>query len=298
MVDKILFVMPQYKNSRGPAVKIEKHIQFRAVHEVTRWRRASHETFANALGRKRGAVALFDHLTKVIDYAKHGEPKFVIVWDDRVEGSGKIVKPDHGRSDGLQHATITDKAISRFEGKEIPSDQELEALFVADNTIRIRAVAASTEPEIDQLVEAAGAEEHAQVKIDERILAAIMTRRGQPEFRAKLLAAYDSRCAITGCNAIEALEAAHIIPFSEDQNYALSNGILMRADIHTLFDLFLMSIDPRTSILRMAPGLHSAYGELDGRRVTPPENQDAQPDPERLGKHFEQWVLRWAPGRT
>lgn len=149
-----------------------------------------------------------------------------------------------------------------------------------------------------KLAEAAGAKEHTQVKIDERILAAIMTRRGQPEFRAKLLAAYDSRCAITGCNAIEALEAAHIIPFSEDQNYALSNGILMRADIHTLFDLFLMSIEPRTFILRMAPGLVSAYGKLDGRRVTLPEGRDARPDPERLGKHFEQWVLRWAGGRT
>ena len=130
--------------------------------------------------------------------------------------------------------------------------------------------------------------------VDERILAAILTRRGQTDFRAKLLIAYDSRCAITGCDVLEALEAAHIIPFSEDQNYAVSNGILMRADVHTLFDIFLLSIDPSTLRLRMAPSLVSAYGELEGKQIVLPTNQLSRPDSDRLALHFKEWSMRWS----
>lgn len=129
--------------------------------------------------------------------------------------------------------------------------------------------------------------------VDNRILAAIWTRRGQSDFRSSLLVAYESRCAVTGCDAIEALEAAHIIPFSQDQNYAVSNGILMRADIHTLFDLFLMSIDPSTGILRMAPSLVSAYGKFEGQQVALPSDYVARPAPERLALHFKEWSMRW-----
>ncbi len=69
---------------------------------------------------------------------------------------------------------------------------------------------------------------------DPVVLGAIQSRRGQPEFRQRLLAAYEGRCAITGCNVAEALEAAHIVPYAADGTYATSNSLLMRADIHTL----------------------------------------------------------------
>ena len=47
----------------------------------------------------------------------------------------------------------------------------------------------------------------------DKILAEVTRRRGQPKFRKQLISAYGSRCAISGCNAIEALEAAHITPY-------------------------------------------------------------------------------------
>lgn len=55
-------------------------IQFRAVHTKNRWRPASHENMPNALGKKRGASALFDHLNRAIDYSTEGEPLYVIIW--------------------------------------------------------------------------------------------------------------------------------------------------------------------------------------------------------------------------
>lgn len=51
----------------------------------------------------------------------------------------------------------------------------------------------------------------------QRAITAIVRRRGQPEFRQRLIDAYQGRCAITGCDAVEALEAAHIIPHQGDQ---------------------------------------------------------------------------------
>lgn len=74
----------------------------------------------------------------------------------------------------------------------------------------------------------------AESMVDPRVLRKIYLRRGQPAFRQRLLAAYDGRCVVTGCNVVEALEAAHITPYSADGEYATSNGMLMRADIHTL----------------------------------------------------------------
>ena len=78
-----------------------------------------------------------------------------------------------------------------------------------------------------------------------RVLRAVAVREGQPRFRAALLSAYGSRCAITECDAAPALEAAHIKPYESAMTNVVSNGILLRADIHTLFDLNLIGIRPR-----------------------------------------------------
>jgi hypothetical protein len=131
---------------------------------------------------------------------------------------------------------------------------------------------------------------------DERVLQAIWTRRGQPEFRARLLRAYGSRCAITGCDVVEALEAAHITPFAEEQAYPLSNGLLLRADIHTLFDLFLLSIDPRTWTVHIAPQLATSYVTLDGAKLALPTAASAHPDADRLLRHHTEWCKRWYSG--
>src|ERR1700722_13605652 len=70
----------------------------------------------------------------------------------------------------------------------------------------------------------------------ERIRRTIVQRRGQAKFRNALLEAYGSRCAISGCGALEVLEAAHICPYQGSATNHVTNGLLLRADIHTLFD--------------------------------------------------------------
>lgn len=79
--------------------------------------------------------------------------------------------------------------------------------------------------------------------VDKKTLREIKTRHGQPEFRKSLFDVFDGKCCVTGCNVESVLEAAHIIPHSEESNYSVLNGLLLRADIHTLYDLNLIGID-------------------------------------------------------
>lgn len=70
----------------------------------------------------------------------------------------------------------------------------------------------------------------------------VAVRQGQSAFRDRLMVAYGGRCAVTGCTVEEVLQAAHIEPYSQGRNSSTSNGILLRADIHSLFDLGIVRI--------------------------------------------------------
>lgn len=77
-----------------------------------------------------------------------------------------------------------------------------------------------------------------------KILRAIRVRRGQAGFRRDLIKRYGARCLVTGCEVEDLLEAAHIAPYRNSSHHDPRNGLLLRADIHTLFDLHLLKIDP------------------------------------------------------
>jgi hypothetical protein len=77
----------------------------------------------------------------------------------------------------------------------------------------------------------------------EACLRAIVMRRGRTDFRHMLMDAYDLKCAVTGTEVGPALEAAHLYPYNGAETNALQNGILLRADWHTLFDLGLWTLD-------------------------------------------------------
>lgn len=78
-------------------------------------------------------------------------------------------------------------------------------------------------------------------------------RSGQPKFRAVLFEVYQGRCALTGCTLEATLEAAHIYPHCLCENYEPANGILLRSDLHDLFDWNLLRIDPQTRRIFVDP---------------------------------------------
>ena len=123
-----------------------------------------------------------------------------------------------------------------------------------------------------------------------RVMRQIVERRGRQAFRDGLLRAYGGRCAITSCGVVDVLEAAHITPFSELSPDDVTNGLLLRADLHTLFDCGLIGVDPggpggRTVVV--AERLRaSEYGALHGRPIRDPGAGKA-PSEEALRQRME-----------
>jgi putative restriction endonuclease len=81
----------------------------------------------------------------------------------------------------------------------------------------------------------------------------IRARRGQAAFRQVLRRRFGDTCVVTHCRLPDLLEAAHISPYRGDKDHHPSNGLLLRADIHTLFDLDLLGIDPTTLQISLHP---------------------------------------------
>jgi hypothetical protein len=114
----------------------------------------------------------------------------------------------------------------------------------------------------------------------------IIKRRGHPGFRHALLEAYESRCAITNFTAPDALEAAYIAPYRGKFTQHPSNGLLLRADIHTLFDLGKVAVDTKTMTIVIADDLlNTSYRILSGRPLRYPRDENQRPSTEALDLH-------------
>jgi uncharacterized protein YjbI with pentapeptide repeats len=122
--------------------------------------------------------------------------------------------------------------------------------------------------------------EQAKEQINKSINQRFIGRQGQSKFRKALLNAYNGRCVITGCNIEAALEAAHIIPYCLTKDNNILNGLLLRADIHTLFDFNLVVINPDTTFVYLDNRLQQSdsYRKLHrSSLVLPPDPIDHQP---------------------
>jgi hypothetical protein len=117
---------------------------------------------------------------------------------------------------------------------------------------------------------------------DERskITREISARRGAKKFRNSLLKRYGNQCLVTGCTIIDVLEAAHIHPHRGLKDDHPENGVLLRSDVHTLFDLYLLAIEPENMRVEVRPHLVSDpyYGQFHGKLL----NTDAGPSKSEL----------------
>ena len=92
-------------------------------------------------------------------------------------------------------------------------------------------------------------------------------RPEQRRFRERLMRAYGGRCAVTGCDVPDLLDAAHLRPWRLG-----GEGVLLRADLHRMIDRGLAALaDGRFRLSRPAPAyVEAAYGEHDGARLRKP----------------------------
>lgn len=121
----------------------------------------------------------------------------------------------------------------------------------------------------------------------------VRPRLGQGGFRASILDAYERRCAITGHKITPTLQAAHIRPVSEGGQHRLDNGLLLRSDVHTMFDLGFLTVDPDFA-LRVSPSLRDEFGNgeefyhREGQVIALPPNARHQPAKEFLEWHGDE----------
>ncbi len=102
---------------------------------------------------------------------------------------------------------------------------------------------------------------------------AIRIRRGQQRFRKVLLTAYGQKCAISAARTLTVLDAAHVRPHSQEGETSLQNGIVLRTDLHTLFDEQLLKIDPKTLRVTIDASVKDReYRKLDGHKISQPKN--------------------------
>ncbi|EHF01818.1 hypothetical protein HMPREF1008_01442 [Olsenella sp. oral taxon 809 str. F0356] len=121
-----------------------------------------------------------------------------------------------------------------------------------------------------------------------------LQRERQSKFRQDLMAAYEGTCAVSDTNVVDALQAAHIDPYRGRRSQIVQNGILLRADIHLLYDANLVAIEPETHVLRLAESIKgSIYERYAGTPIAVPKDTDLRPSDELLGRHYEQFIAAW-----
>ena len=119
----------------------------------------------------------------------------------------------------------------------------------------------------------------------------VLPRLGHGSFRIVVTDAYERRCALTGERTLPVLDAAHIKPYSVLQRHEVSNGILMRSDLHRLFDEGYITIDPMDRKIAVSERIRQEfengkeYYKLQGQSVREPTQANYRPTPDNLEYH-------------
>ena len=120
----------------------------------------------------------------------------------------------------------------------------------------------------------------------------VLQRLGQGAFRILVTDLYERRCAITREEALPVLQAAHIQPVASGGSHRLSNGLLLRSDVHTLFDRGYLTVTPERRV-RVSRRLKADfdngehYYQLEGSTLWVPPSPEAQPRRDLLEWHSD-----------
>ena len=103
--------------------------------------------------------------------------------------------------------------------------------------------------------------------------------------------AYSRRCAITGEKTLPALEAGHIRPYAENGPHRLDNGILLRSDLHNLFDQGYLTITPETYRVKVSKRIKEEF--QNGRHYYALDNQPLEVLPDQANARPAREFLEW-----
>ena len=122
-----------------------------------------------------------------------------------------------------------------------------------------------------------------------KILTSIAVRRGQPKFRSELMTLYDGQCLVSGCRINEVLQAAHIVPYRGPETNKIDNGLVLRSDIHDLFDEFLITINPSDLKIIVSTSLNGTeYEGYRSQELLIPMSSKIKPSQKALQWHYQE----------
>ncbi len=228
-----------------------------------------------------------------------------------IEGKGKKLKPENRfkipfmsvvdcMDDFCEVLNLIIEKIKQEEEKDDSCQRQVSSLKIdSKKTIDFENITSFREvEEINNITNRIENEDWKEEDFEDsrkRIEQSIVQRQGQPQFREKLLKEYSRKCVITGCDAEQVLEAAHIRPYVGEESNQVENGLLLRADIHTLFDRYLITIDPKTYKICIAPKLmETTYRSLNEKFLN--IHEGTRPNPKYLRYHYnialQQWITK------
>lgn len=154
--------------------------------------------------------------------------------------------------------------------------------------------------EVRQRLEQVGSVAQQSAVADSRVEYSISLGRrrlGQGAFRALVTDAYDRKCAVTGERTLPVLQAAHIKPVTREGAHMVQNGMLIRSDLHILYDQGLLAVDEDYQVL-VSPEIKHRYSNgrnyyaLAGQKLkVVPDEDDLRPAPELLAWHRDHVYL-------
>lgn len=175
--------------------------------------------------------------------------------------------------------------VQRFKRYDLGEGEGLRVWLECLDRVRGRSASYTTGDE--------HAREHAPVFGDPTL---VRPRLGQGAFRVAVTDAYGRACAATREHSLPALDAAHIKPLAQDGPHEVRNGLLLRADLHRLFDQGYLTVNT-DYIIEVSPRLRDHYENgrtyypLHGSRISVPAGLRERPDPELLRWHNDHVFL-------
>jgi len=124
----------------------------------------------------------------------------------------------------------------------------------------------------------------------------VLPRLGQGAFRVIVADAYERRCALTSSRVLHVLDSAHIKPYASSGTHSPTNGMLLRQDIHTLFDLGYITVTPEYKVEisnRMKEEFENGkeYYSMQGKQINLPNVEQFRPSEKMLEWHNEKIFL-------
>jgi putative restriction endonuclease len=176
---------------------------------------------------------------------------------------------------------VSDWSREIVRGKGYSTDDEAGQRIWAEVEVRLRSV------RVEYGVDASAVEapRFGQVQT-------VFPRLGQGAFRVIVTDSYKRQCALTGSHVLHVLDAAHIRPYGKGGNHDPTNGLLLRQDVHTLFDRGYLTVTPdlRVEISRRIKEEFDngkEYYALHGKSILIPDQAGFRPSVQQLNWHNE-----------